>query len=324
MFFCPQSLSPKIIAINIMIEFEVLINDDFCRYCNNDTLIDIDNAKLLSIINDFEDGEWRYKKFQNFIWNNIKDTALNEKERQSLIGDEGSIIERAVSKLRLTEDSNDSYNGKGGEIGEIVLYGIMRRHYKALPVVPKIFHKQNKNDFAKGADSVHIVVENEDEFSLWFGESKFYNEINNTQIDKVIESVSNSLQTDKLKKEKSIIIGLNDINEFDEISEKLKSKILELLSEDTSIDKIKPILNIPILILHECGITKNETELKDEYRENIITFHKERATKYFEKQVKKCSSIYKYSEIKFHLILFPVPDKSKIEDKFLTIAKAHK
>lgn len=307
-----------------MIEFEVLINDDFCRYCNNDTLIGIDNAKLLSIINDFEDGEWRYKKFQNFIWNNIKDTALNEKERQSLIGDEGSIIERAVSKLRLTEDSNDNYNGKGGEIGEIVLYGIMRRHYKALPVVPKIFHKQNINDFAKGADSVHIVVENEDEFSLWFGESKFYNGIDNTQIDRVINSVSNSLQIDTLKKEKSIIIGLNDINEFDEISEKLKSKILELLSKDTSIDIIKPILNIPILILHECKITKNETELKDEYRENIITFHKERATKYFEKQIKKCSSIHKYSEIKFHLILFPVPNKSKIEDKFLKIAEVYK
>lgn len=305
-----------------MIEFEVLINDDFFRYCNNDTLIGIDNAKLLSIINDFEDGEWRYKKFQNFIWNNIKDTALNEKERQSLIGDEGSIIERAVSKLRLTNSSN--YKGKGGEIGEIVLYGIMRRHYKALPVVPKIFYKQNINDFAKGADSVHIVVENEDEFSLWFGESKFYNGINNTQIDKVIESVSNSLQTDKLKKEKSIIIGLNDINEFDEISENLKSKILELLSEDTPIDKIKPILNIPILILHECGITKNETELKDEYKESIIEFHTERATKYFEKQIKKCSSIHKYSEIKFHLILFPIPDKSKIEDKFLKIAEAYK
>lgn len=309
-----------------MREFEVLINDEFCKYCDNDTLTEIDNAKLLSIINDFEDGEWRYKKFQNFIWDNIKDTALNAKERKALIEEqkESSIIERAVNKLRLINDSNDSYNGKGGEIGEIILYGIMRRHYNALPIVPKIFYKQNKNDYAKGADSIHIVVESEDEFSLWFGESKFYNGISSSQIDRVIESVSNSLQTDKLKKENSIIIGLNDINEFDEISNNLKSKIIELLSEDTSMDKIKLILNIPILILHECQITKNETELKDEYKESIIKFHTDTATKYFEKQIKKCSSVHLYSKIKFHLILFPVPDKSKIEDKFLTIAKAHK
>ena len=39
-----------------MREFEVLINDEFCKYCDNDTLTEIDNAKLLSIINDFEDG----------------------------------------------------------------------------------------------------------------------------------------------------------------------------------------------------------------------------------------------------------------------------
>ena len=111
---------------------------------------------------------------------------------------------------------------------------------------------------------------------------------------------------------------------IDEISNNLKSKIIELLSEDTSMDKIKLILNIPILILHECQITKDETELKDEYKENIIKFHKDIATKYFKKQIKNCSSVYLYSKIKFHLILFPVPDKSKIVDKFLTIAKAHK
>lgn len=308
-----------------MREFEVLIDDEFCKYCDNNILIGIDNTKLLSIINDFEDGEWRYKKFQNFIWDNIKDTALNAKERKALIEEqkESSIIERAVNKLRLINDSNDSYN-EGGEIGEIILYGIMRRHYNALPIVPKIFYKQNKNDFAKGADSIHVVVESEDEFSLWFGESKFYNRISSSQIDRVIESVSNSLQTDRLKKENSIIIGLNDINEFDEISNNLKSKIIELLSEDTSMDKIKLILNIPILILHECQITKDETELKDEYKENIIKFHKDIATKYFKKQIKNCSSVHLYSKIKFHLILFPVPDKSKIVDKFLTIAKAHK
>ena len=37
--------------------------------------------------------------------------------------------------------------------------------------------KQNNQDNAKGADSVHIVIENENNFSLWLGEAKFYTNI---------------------------------------------------------------------------------------------------------------------------------------------------
>ena len=49
----------------------------------------------------------------------------------------------------------------------------MKHHYGALSAVPKIFYKQNVQDNAKGADSVHIVLNNND-FSIWFGEAKFY------------------------------------------------------------------------------------------------------------------------------------------------------
>lgn len=65
----------------------------------------------------------------------------------------------------------------------------MKDHYSALPIVPKIFYKQNKKDEAKGSDSVHIVIESRDSFSLWFGESKFYNSIENARLDKIISSV---------------------------------------------------------------------------------------------------------------------------------------
>jgi len=61
--------------------------------------------KILSIINDFEDGKWRYKKFQEFIWDNVKETALSIKERNALINDEGSTLSKAVEKLRLIDRS---------------------------------------------------------------------------------------------------------------------------------------------------------------------------------------------------------------------------
>lgn len=306
-------------------KFQILIDDDFSKQTLDSNLNPIHNKKILSIVNDFEDGQWRFEKFQNFIWNNIKDTALSVQERDSLIEEgEGSVLSGAAKKLRLLDDPNDSDNGKGGEIAEILLYGIMKHHYKAIPVVPKIFYKQNKQDYAKGADSVHIVIENENEFSLWFGESKFYNSIENARLQKVVDSVHESLKLEKIKKENSIITNISDIDKLNSISDFLKTKIKEFLKQETSIDLIKPILNIPILLLHECTITSSKKEYSIEYENSIKEFHKERATKYFEKQIKTCEGIHKYSEIRFHIILFPVANKKQIEDKFIYKAKSYR
>lgn len=304
-------------------KFEILIDDIFSVINQDDTLTPIANKRVLSIINDFEDGSWRYDKFQKFIWNNIKETALSYKERQALVDEgEDSVLTEAAKNLRLIDDKEDA--GEGGEIAEILLYGIMKNYYKALPVVPKIFYKQNTQDFAKGADSVHIVIEDKTTFSLWLGESKFYNSIENSRFDKVVESVNNSLGKDKLKKENSIITNVSDLNDLPDVSDLLREDIKAALNRNVSIDKIRTILNIPILLLHECDITKAATHLTDEYIENIKGYHKDRATQYFKKQIAKCSGVDKYSEIKFHIILFPVPEKKKIVDKFTQKANVYR
>lgn len=303
--------------------FEILIDDIFSVINQDDALMPIENKRVLSIINDFEDGSWRYDKFQKFIWNNIKETALSYKERQALVDEgEDSVLTEAAKNLRLIDDKEDA--GEGGEIAEILLYGIMKNYYKALPVIPKIFYKQNTQDFAKGADSVHIVVEDETTFSLWLGESKFYNSIENARFDKIVDSVNNSISKGKLKKENSIITNVSDLNDLPEISDSLRKDIKSALDRNVSIDEIKPILNIPILLLHECGITKAATHLTNEYIEEIKNYHKDRATQYFKKQIAKCSGVDKYSEIKFHIILFPVPEKKKIVDKFTQKANVYR
>ena len=302
-----------------MIPFEILIEDVFFNISLNNSLDPMDNKTVLSLLNDFENGEWRYDKFQRFIWNNIKETALSHKERQALLNDgEDSVLTEAAKSLRIAED-----NGKGSEISEILLYGIMKHHYKALPVVPKIFYKQNSQDNAKGSDSVHIVIENDDTFSLWLGEAKFYNDITNAQLQKIVESVKDSLQLHKLKKENYIITNVSDLNDL-KLSDEIRQKIFKYLSTDTSIDLLKPILHIPILLLYECAITKNETHFTEEYKKQISSLHKERSTKYFEEQIKSCSDIDLYSEIKFHIILFPVPEKENIVNKFIQKANVYR
>lgn len=284
------------------------------------SLYDIDvtlsmNRRLLSLSNDFEEGKWRLSYFLQFILNNIGKTALSEKERQKCIGNHFSALKRAISRLRLSANDN---KGKGGEIAEILLYGIMSEYFNALPVVPKIFYKQNDNDNAKGADSVHITLDGEDSFNLWFGEAKFYNSIESSRLVNPIESVLNSLDKHAIQKETSIITNLKELDEFISNRE-LRKKILKVLSPDANIDTIRKILHIPILLLHECELTASGSELSPEFKQSIISKHRDTAVDFFaklnERNNSRVNPIFKLDEIKFHLILFPVPNKAEILNK---------
>jgi len=295
--------------------FEVLLDEAFSVVNDDASITPSANKRVLSVINDFEDAKWRYTNFQNFIWDNIVETALSSAERQNLSNQSHSLLSEAAKSLRLTDEAKKDI-GKGSELAEIVLYGIMKHHYQALPVVPKIFYKQNNQDNAKGADSVHIVVSGND-FSIWLGEAKFYNEIEDARLGKIVESVGNALQTEKLKKENSIITNVRDLDAL--IGDAaLKTKIKAALKPQNSIDSLKPRLHIPILLLHECTLTKGCTSLTGAYKASIIDFHRKRAKAYFKKQVKELGgTVVQYADINFHVILFPVPDKAEIVTKFL-------
>lgn len=292
--------------------FDIIIDESFTDLCSDESITPKENKRVLSLINDFQDGTWRYGKFSKFIWDNIAESALSNRERASLANQSQSQMINAAKNLRLTDKDTV---GEASELAEIVLYAIMKRHFGALPVVPKIFYKQNSQDNAKGSDSVHIVLKDGD-FSIWFGEAKFYNSIEDARLPSIVTSVKNSLDTKKLKKENSIIVGLSDLDEL--ITDATVNKnIKSLLSQDASIDNLKPKLNIPILILHECEKTKAQSSLTEEYKKEIKAHHAERSIKYFTKQIAGCKEIHDYSSIKFHIILFPVPSKDEIVKQFL-------
>ena len=299
--------------------FEILVDDSLSDVTPVSALKHLVNKRVLSLINDYEDAEWRYPKFQNYLWDNIALTALSAKERSALIDQSHSSLIAAAQNLRLTD--NDEI-GQGSEIAEVFLYGLMRHRFGALPVVPKIFYKQNVQDNAKGADSVHIVI-NGDDFTLWFGEAKFYNSIADARLDSVVTSVMNSLSTDKLKKENAIITSVSDLDGLP-IAAGLRSRIKAALDNRESIDTLKSRIHIPILLLHECSTTSGTTDLSAAYKAEIVAFHKERASAYFLKQVAKSGGVHKYKDLHFHIILFPVPNKKKIVDAFVQAVAFYK
>ncbi|MCI1141434.1 DUF1837 domain-containing protein [Sphingomonas sp. WKB10] len=305
----------------IGIGFETLIDDSLAKITNVIQLKALLNKRILSLMNDFEGGKWRQGHFQSFLWDNIAQTALSERERMALINQSHSTLVAATRNLRLTDKDEV---GQGSEIAEVFLYGVMKNHFKALPVVPKIFYKQNVQDNAKGADSVHIVLnEAEDDFSLWFGEAKFYNSIADARLDAVVSSVFASLDTGKLRKENAIITNVSDIDHL-VLASSLRKKIKAALSSQISIDHLKSKIHVPILIIHQCADTAACTGLSEEYRKQISAHHTSRAETYFSKQLAGSTAIHKYNDIRFHLILFPVPDKKAIVESFVNAVSYYK
>jgi hypothetical protein len=291
------------------VNFDVLIDDTYCNLFS-DSNNDFQNKRALSFINDFENGSWRFIQFMSFLYNNMSLTALSANEREVLIEAPYDILAEAARNIKISD--------KGGEIGEILLYGIMKQHFKALSINAKIFYKQNTHDPAKGADSVHIVI-SKNKYSLWLGEAKFYGDITKA-IPKAIESVKDLLNTpDKIKKERELIINFGDLDielSKKDVSSDIKDEIKKLLDPSSSLDHLKQVLNIPILILYECSETNNHTQLSDDYREKIKTQQIENIKRYFTKHYEECKNIFLYQSIKFHLILFPVPNKQNIVDQF--------
>ena len=284
---------------------------------------DLANHAMLSLVNDFESNQWRNNKFKNFIINNLKEIVLSKKERDALIGKEGDILERAISKMHIDK--------KGGEIGEIFLYGIMKHYYDALPIVPKIFYKQNSNDNAKGADSVHITLE-EDAYHIWLGESKIYDDIS-CAINAAINSVHELLATDKLKKEKSLITSCKDIedylNDFDDSKKSLMVELKKILNDRISLDEMKKILHIPISIIYECKKTKQQLAnspvcFSDGYKKSIIEFHEDKCNKLSQNIINKFKDISLIEFIKFHIIIFPIPNKKELVMQINKIFEVHR
>lgn len=296
--------------------FVTLLQCPFKDIVDDPRLPNTVNKSTLCLLEDFEDGKWRVQNFLNFVWDNIAQTALTAQERKILASSPLSLLSRSAKNLRILDNDKT-----GGEIAEILLYAVMKAYYNALPVVPKIFFKQNRNDFAKAADSFHIVLEDNDNFSIWLGEAKFYKELNGKLLDQIVNSIKSTLSTEKIKKENAIIINLNELSNLN-IPKNTLNNIINTLNNDISIDKIKAILHVPILILHECDITKNTYELTETYKERMLEKYKKIINIYYKKQIESCAeTIFNYSKINFVIIPIPVPNKSEIVDKFINNAK---
>lgn len=305
--------------------FDILLDIKLMDIYPKNFEYDIKYSSLLGLSNKYIDGEWSIKQFCNFFKDKIVLSALSTEEVELISDSPATSLENAFENLRKVKaKDNSEVKITDGEVGEIFLYGIMREYYQATVLVPKIFYKQNVNDPVKGGDSVHITLSN-NEVGVWFGESKFYSDINRA-IDDSVKSISDFLKN-KINKEISISydsLRLENIKKMliEKSSKELYNKLKDLLQKD-NIDKLKQHMHIPILILYECDITKSSKSQEELIKSDINDIFKEKSFILLKKQITKLkeNNIFNYESIKFHIILFPCIDKDKIMDNINDMAK---
>ena len=210
-------------------------------------------ADLLGLCAGFESGSWRADAFARALIRNLPQFVLPVEDWQHFNSATGvEQLSRAARAIYTT----GKYQNRG-EVGELILFSIMREHYDSEPIISKFYFKSSSNDTVKGFDSVH-VVENKKVLELWLGEVKFYTSIS-AAIRDVLAELRDHLSIDFLREE------------FMWIDNKMSDKFIHatrvrrLLDDSTSLDQVFEVMHIPILLTYKSPIVCRHSTLDDTY-----------------------------------------------------------
>lgn len=252
----------------------------------------------------YESGEWNYRQFVVWLRRHIPEYALTPSEIKEL-GNPLRSAELLMNSAKLIHD-RDSSTEKKGELGEIILHGLIRDIYSTSPLVSKLYYKTHPADNVKGFDCVHVIFDNElnEISSLWLGEAKFHKSVSGA-IGSAFSSISGFMEAKKMQTE-----FLTVRNHLDD-EHIATSQAEKLLSEYTSLDEIKAKLCVPVLIAYDSNAVQAHSsitptflkELEEELQSNIDTFISRFATD-------------ELAEIDLHVFFFPVKSKDKTQDIF--------
>ncbi|MDT0163574.1 DUF1837 domain-containing protein [Bacillus sp. AG4(2022)] len=117
--------------------------------------------------------------------------CLSKKEYQQYVDQQrfGELNILAQEKFR-------DYQANEGEFGELLLYCFLETHLEAPKLLTKMNLKTSHNDYVKGADGIHLLQINSNEFQIVFGESKMYKTLRGG-INKAFESIDSFLNHTK-------------------------------------------------------------------------------------------------------------------------------
>lgn len=213
----------------------------------------------------YEQSRWRAEELvRDFFRRHLNSFALSYSEWKKVNGDSAA---EALSRSARMVYATDNYKRRG-EFGELFLHGILRDFYKAEPAVSKIYYADGPNETAKGFDAVHVVVREDGELDLWLGEAKLYESMT-AAIQEIVQSLHDHIGNEFLRRE-----FLAVSNKFDDSWEH-KSKLTEMLDDNTSLDVIIDRLVMPVLLTYRSKAVARYDEVCEEYVEALIIEAKE-------------------------------------------------
>lgn len=271
--------------------------------------IDLDgvNTKLNLHILKIENNEFVYSDLVDKLFDCIVTYCLSKKELDIYKNNRGIYV-KAVQKLRKWE-SND------GELGEILLYCFLESHLRAPKIFTKMELKTSPNDYVKGADGVHILQIDHNNFQLIFGESKLEGTLQKA-IYSAFNSINEFINRDKNNIHDEIRL-LNTHLERESISPSLYSVLKKIIMPSAREDEVFKDNAFGIFVGFEITVDEDSRKLSNsEFRKMIrskIKAEVENQINYIQKKINE----HKLHGISFYIYAFPFVHISKTRKRII-------
>jgi hypothetical protein len=265
----------------------------------------LDNSNKLNVFTlKMQNNRFAYNDLVDLLGNNLYYFALSRTEIQKLIDNNqfDTLIKRTKNKFR-------DYTSNEGELGEVMLYCLLEAHLNAPKILTKLELKTANNDYVKGADGVHLLKLDDENYQLIFGEAKLDADLKQGIYD-AFGSISKLLKDDNKKLDfefdlvnSQLIKEVYDENQY----EKLKSILMpSAKTDETYLD-----YSFGIFLGFEAKITDEEMKLSNpEFRKQIKERIKQEVLDIissFNFQIKK----EEFTGYQFYIYIIPFSDLAK-------------
>lgn len=255
-----------------------------------------DGRGYTGVFCDYESGEWNYRQFIAWIAEHLPSFALTPEEFTDL-NDRNMLekLERAAGIIYGRKNIVD----RRGEFGELILHGLIRDIYQTTPLISKIFYKTGVGETVKGADCVHVIEKDGEIDSLWLGEAKFYKD-GNAGLTEAVKSVEDMLN--RLANREEFLTIRHHLKDS---TASISKKAEELLSDATSLDKIKAKICVPMLVTYDSDVTNAHIADTSVFRQELNT----ELQPFIEKYLSKTTGI---KEVDVHIFFMPLKSKKRL------------
>lgn len=251
---------------------------------------------LIGLCADYEEGAWRSRTFARYLAQHLV-TFILPIEEWGEVGPETWLPYAAKAARSFY---NTQKIDTRGEVGELLLFSILRDYYNTIPIISKLYFKSAANDTVKGFDAVHFV-NSQKGMEIWLGEVKLYEDAASAIRD-VAKELCLHFKSNYLRRE------------FMWIEHKLSPKgehsksIIDLLSDRRSLDEIIKQIHVPVLIAYNSKAVASHVQDCDAYRKD------------FESEVKKYYNSFCNQDIPtnitLHVIFVPLGSKASLVQEF--------